>query len=303
MPKKQAKKKKTTTKKKPAASTPVANLPKTAQMMSAPALFKYSCKLLLDNKKLFSGLLAIIGIVQLFVVQGIVRTDFVAIHKDVQDLFGGRGIDSSLISYGYLLGSAGQPTGAGLLQSLLSVVAILALLWTCREVVAGNKPRIRDTFYKSMYPLVPFVLVMGWIGLQLLPAVIGAWLYSVVSVNGLAVHLYERLLWLTVCIALGLLSLRWILGSIFALIIVTLPDMAPMAAIRSARNLVYQRRLKVLGRIVFMAVMVLFMVSLIMIPAIAFAPVVVPLLFYVVGLIALAIVVTYSYNLYIELLK
>lgn len=302
MPKQQAKKKKTT-KKKAVVSAPAVNSPTNERMASASGLLKQSHRLLWGNKKLFGGLLACIGTVQLFVVQGIVRTDFVTINKDIQDLFGGRGIDSSFISYGYLLGSAGQSTGAGLLQSLFSILAVLALLWTCRELAAGNTPRIRDTFYKSTSPLIPFVLVTAWVGLQLLPAVMGVWLYGVVSTNGIAVHVYEQVLWLVVCIALGLVSLRWVLGSVFALVIVTLPDMAPMAAIRSARNLVYKRRLKILWRIVCMMITVLLMVTIITVPAIAFVPAIVPLLFYAVGLIALAIAVTYVYGLYRELLK
>lgn len=274
-------------------------------ILSAWQLLKCTTKLLWNNKKLFASIIGIIGVVQLLVVQGIVRTDFVAVDQEIRTLVGSSmlGLGSGLTSYAYLLGSSGQGSGTGLLQSLFVVLTILAVIWALRELTAGNKPRIRDAFYKSPTPLVPFILISLWMAVQMLPALLGAWLYSVVTANNIAVHWYEQILWPVVFIGLTFVSLRFITSTLFALIISTLHDMTPVAAIRSARNLVQGRRLLIIKKLLFLSVTVLVLATSILVPAIIIAPVIVPLLFYCTGLLLLCVAVSYVYVLYKELLK
>lgn len=297
MPKTRAKKKKSKVPPSSAAEKRVIPL------SSARQLLQRSHATLWTHKKVFLAILAIIGVAQAFIVQGIVRTDFASVHNEVQSVFGTRSVSGGFVSYIYLLGSSDQASGAGLAQFCFTVLAVLAIVWALREVASGKVPRVRDAFYKSTTPLIPFVLVSLWGGLQLLPGLTGLWLYSMVVANGIAVHIYEQLLWLAACIALSLISIRWIIGTTFALMIVTLPDIAPLAAIRSARTLVSGRRVKIVGRFLFLSVVLAGAVSILMVPAIIVVPVVVPVLFYCVSLLALVYVVTYTYELYKELLR
>jgi hypothetical protein len=274
-------------------------------ILSAWQLFRYAGSVLWDNKKLFAGIIGVIGIVQLFVVQGIVQTDFVAVDKEMRDLVGSTalGIGSGVASYAYLLGASGQNSSTGLLQSLFIVLAILAVLWVQRELAAGKQPSIRDAFYKSTAQLVPFLLVSLWFAVQLLPALLGAWLYSVVVTNNITVHTYEQLIWLVIFILLAVISTRLIAGTIFALCIATLSDMTPIAAIRSARNLVRGRRLQVVKKLLFMVVGVFIVMTLVIVPAIIVVPVIVPILFYLTSLLAVVFITLYVFALYRELLK
>ena len=89
-----------------------------------------------------------------------------------------------------------------------------------------------------MYPLIPFILVLLVCCLQLLPLIIGSSLYSLVVSNGIAVQPIEKFVWALLFASLALLSLYMITSSLFALYISTLPDMTPMKALRSARELV-----------------------------------------------------------------
>lgn len=94
---------------------------------------------------------------------------------------------------------------------------------------------MRDSYYKGMYPLVPFMLVLLVIGLQLIPLVFGNLIYSSVLQNGLAITVIEKVIWLFLFLMLALLSGYMMISSLFSLYIVTLPDMTPLRALRSAR--------------------------------------------------------------------
>src|SRR5690606_28518012 len=118
-------------------------------------------------------------------------------------------------------------------QMLLLLIASLAIIWALRKTHGDVKVRARDAFYQGMYPLIPFILVLLVIGLQLLPLLLGSSLYSLVTTNGIAVHAIEQTAWLLLFGGLSLLSLYMLSSSLFALYIVTLPNMTPMKALRS----------------------------------------------------------------------
>ena len=67
---------------------------------------------------------------------------------------------------------------------------------------------------------------------------------------------------------LALLSLYWITSSILALIIVTLPGMYPYRAIKTAGDLILGRRIKILIRWLWMALVVVVSWAVVVIPVI-----------------------------------
>jgi hypothetical protein len=69
---------------------------------------------------------------------------------------------------------------------------------------------------------------------------------------------------------LAMLSVYWLSSTFFALIIVTLPGMYPFKAIKTAGDLVVGRRLRLLLRFIWMAVVVLIVWGLVLIPTIIF---------------------------------
>jgi len=184
----------------------------------------------------------------------------------------------------------------------LVIVASLAIIWALRQVLSGTRPRIRDAYYKGMYPLIPFILVLLVIGLQLLPLLIGSTLFSLVISNGIAVYLVEKLVWALLFAALALLSLYMISSSIFALYIVTLPDMTPLKALRSARQLVRYRRWTILRKILFLPILLVVVAAVVMLPIIVWLTPLAQWVFFVLTLFAIAAVHSYVYSLYRELL-
>lgn len=260
------------------------------------------------NWKLFGGITAIYAVLTLILVRGFSSSvDLQGIKEALPQIYNGHigtaGIGLTL--FGSLLTSSNSATTSegNVYQSILLIIVSLATIWGLRQVTSGHKPRIRDTFYKGLYPLVPLVLVLLVIGLQLIPMAIGGWLYSVVVVGGIAGTMIEKILWILLIILLVLLSLYMISSSLFALFIVTLPDMEPMRSLRSARQLAMHRRWTILRKIVFLPFVLLLIAALIMLPIIIVLPFIAEWVYYVLSLFGWIVTLCYMYNLYRELLN
>lgn len=200
-------------------------------------------------------------------------------------------------------GNATNVSGyASAMQSVLLILGSLVIIWALRQLLADKKFSVKEAYYKSMTPLVPFLLVILVIIIQLMPITLGSLLVALISsaliTSGLA----------TFIIALVMLplfgwSVYMISGSIFGLYIVTLPDMQPRQALRSANKLVSFRRLVIIRRILFLPLFILLIMAAIVLPLILFVHFLVAPVFYFLTIVAILFVHTYLYSLYRGLLN
>lgn len=250
------------------------------------SLIKSSAKLIWSNKKLFAGIAGIQILLTYIFVQGFssgIGVD--ELRQNIQEIVGdSSGITGQTVTalalFSYLVSSTSKSAAeaAGLYQLFLGIIISLAVIWGVRQLLANDRPTLRDVFYRGMYPLIPFICVLFVIGLQLIPALAGSLLYTSVFGNGLAVTPLEQVLWLIIIGLLVVLSVYMIMSSVFALYIVTLPDMTPIRALRSARQLVLHRRVSVFARLVSLPLVLLLIAMIVFIPLlIVFAPVAQPL--------------------------
>jgi len=269
---------------------------------SSYRLLRSSGGLLKRNWKLFLGITGIYGLLTIVLVHGFGSgTDLSSIKSSLQ---GVNGVASAATLFSYLLGTSGSSSNAagGTYQTFLLIITSLVTIWALRQVLAGKQIRIRDAFYKGTYPLIQFILVLFVVGLQLLPLLFGSWIYATVVGNGIATAPIEKIIWALMFFLLALLSLYMICSSLFALYIVTLPDMTPMKALRSARELVRYRRWLVLRKIIFLPVALFILAAVIMIPIILVATVLAQWVFFMLSMLVLIVVNTYMYLLYRALL-
>ncbi len=277
------------------------------KLKSAFRIFTNSLKLLIKNWKIFGQIILIYIVLDIILVKGLSSSSHLTeIKKSFQDLFAGTNaqITTGVTLFGLLLGSAGN-TGSELssaYQLMLLLIISLVVIWTLRQVLAGEKIGLSDTFYKSLYPLVPFLLVLIVVGIQLLPILVGGFLYNVVLAGGLAVTLLERILWGILLSLFGIFSLYMVCSSLFALYIVTLPDMRPLQALRSARGLVRYRRWLIMRKVVFLPIVLLIIGAIITIPIALFLTPIAEWVFFVLTILALPVIHSYMYSLYRELL-
>jgi hypothetical protein len=295
----------------PALSMPLPVTKKAERGSQLPSIWQLtvaSGRLLARHWRLFVGITAIYGLLNLVLVQGLAgSTNVASLKHDLSQTFSGHlgSVGSSLGVFVVLVGSAGNGSSqtAGAYQLFLALITSLAVIWTLRQLLAGHTMRIRDAYYRGMYPFIPFILVLMVISLQLLPLLIGSSLYSLVITNGIAVSIIEKGLWLILFIVLALWSLYMISASLFGLYIVTLPDMTPMSALRSARELVQGRRWLVLRKILYLPLLLLAVAAIIMVPIIIWLTPLAQWIFFLLTMFSLIAIHTYMYNLYRELLN
>ena len=275
---------------------------------SAWRISKKTVLLLWDHRWLFLGLVVVYGLLDILLVRGFsggVNVNSLK-HQLAQSQGNhANGVGLSLAVFLNLLtnsGSSSTNTSSSAYQLFLGLIISLATIWMLRQVTAAELVRFRNAFYKGMYPLIPFILVLLVVLLQTVPFLIGGGLYNLVVANGIAIHFSEQLLWGLLFFVLSFISVYMLCSSLFALYIVTLPDMTPLKALRSARQLVRYRRPSVFRKLLFLPVALLVVASLIMIPVIALLAPAAPWVLFVLAIAALITAHAYMYSLYRELL-
>lgn len=277
------------------------------KVRSAPRIFAAAWRHIFSNKRLYAKITSVYIVLTVVLVKGFGSgANLPEIKSVLQELFTGSGgeLTTNLTLFGVLLNSVGSATTdvAALYQSVLLIIISLALIWAIRQRHADVQVGGKDAFYKSMYPLVQFILVLVVIGLQMLPIVIAGAINSIVFGGGLAVGLVENLFWVVVIFGLVLLSLYWLTASVFALYIVTLPGSTPLEALRSARHLVRLRRWMVMRKLIFLPIAVLVIGAVIMLPILFYATGIAEWAFFILSMFGLLFFHTYIYTLYRDLL-
>lgn len=269
-------------------------------------IFLKSLRLLRANIKPLLLFLLLYSVITIILVRGIAPLVDIEGLKESYEEFGLEigGFTLGLTAFGSLLQASTQNVNAvaQLYQMILLIVASLAFIWLFRQQQAGNKVTMKMAFYRGMYPLIPFTLLILLIALQLIPATIGNFLFATVTTNQLVVGFFEQFAWVMLFIFTILLSLYWISSSLIALFVVTLPEMTPMMALREAKELVRYRRVSVLLKIIALIFIIIAALIIIVLPLIFFQPLVAEWVFFALTIIAVPFCVSYLFCLYRELL-
>ncbi|MGH7196016.1 MAG: hypothetical protein ACREGA_04535 [Candidatus Saccharimonadales bacterium] len=280
--------------------------PVNRQLPGSFKLFARACQTLARHWKIFVWILVIYALLVIVLVHANLTASSGLVHLK-QTAGSGLGLGFAMLIY--VLGSGSKPVSSsgapssGLpYNAILAIMISLVVIWTLRQLAAGARIRARDGFYKGLAGLVPFILVLLVISLEMLPGILGGFLYGTVINNGIAANVAETVVWTVVLIGLVLVTFYLITSSIFGLYVVTLPDMTPIKALKSAGQLVYKRRLLVLRKVVFLPVALIILIMIIMIPTLLYATAIAPALLFLLLLVSLFIIHSYMYGLYRGLL-
>lgn len=279
---------------------------KDAGQQSVPGSFKLLGQVLIllrRHWKILGGITLVYLILNIVLASGLssVINNFRAVKDSLDN---GNNFSDAVSSFGSLLSgstSAGSES-ASVLQSVLIILESLVVIWALRQLLAGKKLSVKDAYYKSMTPLVPFLLVVFVIIIQLLPVSLGTATVSLIvstlaPTSGLAIVIEGIII-----AGLAAWSIYMISSSIFGLYIVTLPDIQPRQALRSAKKLVSLRRLVIIRRLLFLPVFVLLVMAAFVLPMMLFAHFLVVPVFYLLSIAVILFVHAYLYSLYRGLL-
>lgn len=277
------------------------------RLPSAWRLLVRSVDLFWQRKWLFLGIMLTYGILNFALVKGFsIGADISSLKDQVSQGLGGNvgQLATGLSVFAVLTATSGNGTSttAGSYQFMLGLIVSLAMLWSIRQVMSGNAVRLKDAFYRGMYPLVPFILVLLVVILEFIPVLLGGGLYAIVVSTGIAASTGELLLWAIPLVVLGFITCYLLSSSVFGLYIVTLPDMTPLKALRAAKQLVRYRRGQVFRKLLFLPVFFLLVSIIVMLPVIIFVAPAAQWVFFALSILGLPALHLYMYTLYKALL-
>lgn len=151
---------------------------------------------------------------------------------------------------------------------ILTLLVWLTTIWLLRNLTAGHKVNMRDGLYSAGAPIIPTFIVAFALLVQLIPIGLVFVAYSAASASGLLAGGVEAMVFWVAAVMMGVLSLYWITSTFLALIIITLPGMYPMRALRVAGDMVVGRRIRILLRILWMIAVIAVTWIIVLIPVI-----------------------------------
>ncbi|HEY5268211.1 MAG TPA: hypothetical protein VII94_03685 [Candidatus Saccharimonadales bacterium] len=216
----------------------------------------------------------------------------------------GSNISASLSTLGSLSGTIStSSSGAGsVIQFLLFLIFSLVFIKGIREASKAKKLRFSEGIYSSTYAFIQLLLVILLLVIESIPVIFSVFIYQTIFSNGIAASGLEKTIWVLACGLIMLAGLYLIVSSIFALFIVTLPNMRPWASIRSSWKLVSKRRLLIARKILAMIILLFIIFGLIALLLVLLIPVISAWLLLILSLGSLIVVYSYIYSLYREML-
>ena len=151
---------------------------------------------------------------------------------------------------------------------LIALLTWLTTVWLLRSILAGHKVKLRDGLYNAAAPILSTFIVAIVLIVQLLPLALALIAYSAAVSTGLLNSGVAAMLFWIAASLLAVLSLYWITSTFIALVVVTLPGMYPLKALKTAGDLVIGRRIRILLRILWMGLGIFVTWAVVMIPII-----------------------------------
>ncbi|PID31650.1 hypothetical protein CR983_00120 [Candidatus Saccharibacteria bacterium] len=174
---------------------------------------------------------------------------------------------AGLLAVGAFTGASGGLSEAQQIYiGLIALLTWLTTVWLLREIMAGERPSLRDGLYRAGAPLVSTSVLAVLIIVQLIPFGILLAVYSGLVSVGLAQSGFGAYLAAMIGVTAACLTLYWMTATFIALVIVTLPGMYPLRAMRIAGDMVIGRRLRLFYRILWLAASVVISWALVMLP-------------------------------------
>ena len=235
--------------------------------------------LIRENKSIFRNLVLVSSLASILLV-GLMDQNFVSSLQAVVDTTNGGNFEGFFGEIGKAgLVMAATFNSGGLVQSPTEIQQImfaiiilfiwLATVQICRNILSGKKNlNLRDALYSCGAPIIPMTVIAIVILMQLVPVFIATIVGAAAKTTSFLSSGIEQAVFFSAILLLFSLSAFWVMGSIFAMIIVTIPGTYPLQALKIAGDMVSQRRLAILKRILFLIFILALIWSIIIIPII-----------------------------------
>lgn len=234
-------------------------------------------RMLMTRKKVFLPLIGMFALVIILIGAVVSQDTYSQIDSLLKELGGdvfGQGGMSKVGQAGLLMIStfAVNPNTLSVDQQIYMANAMLfawlCTVWLLRECLAGRNPRLRDSLYNAGAPIISTTIVVMILIIQLLPIGLMALVYAALMSVGILESGFGSMLFWVFAAVVAALVLYWITSTLIGLVVVTLPGMYPLRALRAAGDLVVSRRLRILYRWLWAIAVIVVAWAVIMIPII-----------------------------------
>lgn len=282
MPKSQSKKSssqrtKTTRKKPTQHESPKLAIRK--ELPGARIIAKQSFAILFLQDRLIVRLIALAWVVALLVF-GLVYTAYYGdLSQSTDDVSGNlpggvikTGVEVMALTISLMSGAAGGQLTEGqqIFATLGYVLLWLVLVWLLRYVMNDTAVRIRDGIYSAAAPLISTLGLVVVALLQLVPLALLVSLFASISVSGVLTGVWWTLAFVVLTLLAAAGTLYWLVGTLIALVMVTIPGTYPMAALKSAKALVTGFRRHLVIAVAWLLAIVLIAQLVLLVPVILF---------------------------------
>jgi hypothetical protein len=244
--------------------------------LKLPGYFRFfgdTCRAIWKVRKTFWWLLFAMTVSQIIFV-GLLSTETITTFQSaLQDTGGDFGAVSRAgftlirtISTGGV-DEAANENGAAI-RILTILIMWLATVVILRQSLAGNKIKMRDALYTCGAPIMASVGVLIVMVFQALPILISMLLYNAAVATEFLRSPFTGIVFFVFVGCLVLFSVFWLVQSILALVIVTMPGTYPVSALHIAGDLIRGRRVRLILRMLFLIVILAVLVVILMIPLI-----------------------------------
>ncbi|RWZ78910.1 MAG: hypothetical protein EOT05_04165 [Candidatus Microsaccharimonas sossegonensis] len=166
-------------------------------------------------------------------------------------------------------GLTGTPTEAQQIYVvILGLLVWLTTVWLLRHLLAGHTVKMRDGLYNAGAPIISTVLIVLVMVVQLIPVGLAVVGFAAANSSGLLAGGVAAMLFWFGAALLVVMSLYLLTSSFFALVIVTLPGMYPLRALKTAGDMMVGRRLRILLRIAWMMIAIIVAGAVVLVPII-----------------------------------
>lgn len=154
--------------------------------------------------------------------------------------------------------------------ALLGLFAWLTTIWLVRAISAKQKPKMRDGLYSSGSPVLALLILALVVAIQMIPAAIALIIYSALDASGALSQTAILMAAGGAAVLIATMSAYWIVGTLFSMVIVTLPGMYPLRALKLAGDIVTGRRIRILLRLFWLFVVLAIVWIVVLVPIIFF---------------------------------
>lgn len=152
---------------------------------------------------------------------------------------------------------------------IIFVVVWLTTIYILRHRLAGQKIKLRDALYNALSPLISSLVIVAVMFIELIPIILVVITYSAAVRTEFLETPFYALIYFIFAALLVVLSVYLLSSSVVALIAVSAPGLYPLVAIRTASDLLAERRIKFIIRVIYLAIIMIILWVIIMLPLIA----------------------------------